>query len=536
MKLEDFLRLSALPLIQVKSMYFKPNIPQDKLANAIREYAHGVGMSTVAVLIDETFWGNAKEGLLITNENIRLSKKLGGSVIALASVSEIRIHDHQLIVNDSPVAKLSNPEVMPCAALGATLNDFVLASRKAAISLPCPAAVDYSTMQKLAAFLARLTVPRYFDSAPAGQRKPGATTTSYALTSALTEEQRQLLRFKGSFAPNEELLCAAWLDSHVRDEFFCVTNCGVHSIRSSRPVVFISHDDLRNLSAIEEYQESRYVGLRLSNGDGVIVSVQNAFVRPYAFELFSGVINILNGHEPPGPGAEDVSSQRPVNAAPPVVANLARTEDRNAIDQILVAAIAAMENDHVDDDEDEDDRQFLELFFGPFRKVYGFATSVETRRKLWPAGSPPTEDMLFVYVILVSCLYSNGLQSLPQGFKSEMGDAWFSMHALSQVFREAIQATCERAGVAFELDEESAMVIQLLTCDLGRGTNRENDEFLSKVLSHSGVDKPSELAVMAFEKVGIPAQVTRQLLKQATVVTQEWYLHLAREAAAGRLD
>ena len=105
MKLDDFLRLSVIPQIQVTSLYFKPNIPQEKLVNAIREYAPDVGMSTAIALLDETFWGNAKEGMIVTNEKIILSKKFGGRVIPLASVNQIEIKDKNLIVNDLPLAR-----------------------------------------------------------------------------------------------------------------------------------------------------------------------------------------------------------------------------------------------------------------------------------------------------------------------------------------------------------------------------------------------------------------------------------------------
>lgn len=76
MKLDDFLRLSVIPQIQVTSLYFKPNIPQEKLVNAIREYAPDVGMSTAIALLDETFWGNAKEGM--ANSESKCNDRMSG--------------------------------------------------------------------------------------------------------------------------------------------------------------------------------------------------------------------------------------------------------------------------------------------------------------------------------------------------------------------------------------------------------------------------------------------------------------------------
>ncbi len=331
MNLENFLRNTILPQMQVTSLYFKPEIPQDKLANAIREYAPSVGMSTVVVLVDETFWGNAKEGMIVTNEQIILSKKLGGRTIQLTSVNQIEIKDKNLIINDLPVAKFSNPEVMPLVAFGTKLNEFVLATKKTAVDhLQSPSTLDDSTTGKLTTFLARITEPLFFESAPAAQRKPGATTPGFVLASSINDELRQFLRFKAGFAPNEKILCASWLDNHdCKDYFFCVTNFGVYSLTNSRPVSFISHVDLRNLNVVEEYKESRYIGLRFSNGQEIIVSIQNAFVRPYAQELFAGVINILNGREPEIRHNEMGCNQQAANAAHQLPTSSVRLQHEN---------------------------------------------------------------------------------------------------------------------------------------------------------------------------------------------------------------
>lgn len=299
MNLEDFLGRSVIPQLQVTSLYFKPEIPRDKLANAIREYAPGVGMSAVVVLLDETYFGNAKEGMIVTNEKIILSKKLGGHVIQFSEIDRIEIGEKNLIVNDLPLAKFSKPEVMPLAAFGAKLNEFVVASKRASDGLRSKVALDDAIKNKLISFLGRIVEPLYFDSIPVERRMPGAVTIGYVTAANITDDQCQVLRFKAGLASSEEILCVSWLDGHGdNDYFFCVTDCGVYSVRPSEPMMFISHEDLSNLHAIEEYKESRYVGLRLSNNQGFIVSIQNVSMRPFAYELFTGLISILNGREP----------------------------------------------------------------------------------------------------------------------------------------------------------------------------------------------------------------------------------------------
>lgn len=51
-------------------LFFKPNIPPKKLANAIKAYAPHVKEEDVYILADETVFGKADNGMLITNIEI----------------------------------------------------------------------------------------------------------------------------------------------------------------------------------------------------------------------------------------------------------------------------------------------------------------------------------------------------------------------------------------------------------------------------------------------------------------------------------
>ena len=55
-------------------IFFKPNIPPKKLANAISSYASHVKADDVFVLADETVFGKADNGLLITNSEILIKE------------------------------------------------------------------------------------------------------------------------------------------------------------------------------------------------------------------------------------------------------------------------------------------------------------------------------------------------------------------------------------------------------------------------------------------------------------------------------
>ena len=52
--------------IKDSHIFFQPDIPQKKLRNALISYAEGVQEQDVLVLVDNTVFGSAKDGALLT--------------------------------------------------------------------------------------------------------------------------------------------------------------------------------------------------------------------------------------------------------------------------------------------------------------------------------------------------------------------------------------------------------------------------------------------------------------------------------------
>jgi hypothetical protein len=61
---------SAIKKISDSKIIFSHNTAKKKLTNAIASFAPEVSASEVIVLIDDTFFGGAKEGLIITNKSL----------------------------------------------------------------------------------------------------------------------------------------------------------------------------------------------------------------------------------------------------------------------------------------------------------------------------------------------------------------------------------------------------------------------------------------------------------------------------------
>jgi hypothetical protein len=63
----------------MKDVHIKPSIPIKKLQAAISSYAFGVPETDVLVLLDDTVFGGAKEGLILTSDSMYCKQKTGGA-------------------------------------------------------------------------------------------------------------------------------------------------------------------------------------------------------------------------------------------------------------------------------------------------------------------------------------------------------------------------------------------------------------------------------------------------------------------------
>lgn len=311
MTLADYLGHTSLGLTQTGAAYFAPAIPSDKLHNAIGAYAPTVAPHDVVVLVDETFWGSGKEGLLITNDHVYLSPKLSATrKIALDAVQSISGDGRQLVVNGAALGRFSKLELMVGAAVLAEVNAYLQFRRAVVGGPPRRNAVPPDVTEQLREFLVRFVKPRFFDNASPESRKR-ERTVGYLLGHEVDPRQVELVRFKLNFPADEELLSLSSLGINSEDQFFCVTNCGVHSIRSERPHIFVAHEALRSTAVAESIEESVFQGVLLGTGERVLVSRTNVAIRPYGAELLTGLIAILNRHDVPALDDEAELRQEP---------------------------------------------------------------------------------------------------------------------------------------------------------------------------------------------------------------------------------
>ncbi len=101
------LELSNEPFERV---FVAPNIPRKKLQGALDSYGKRLQAQDVVVLIDDTVFGGAREGVLITETQIRCKAKFEQTEIRLLGcLSEITAHDAHIRIHGEPFITLCVP-------------------------------------------------------------------------------------------------------------------------------------------------------------------------------------------------------------------------------------------------------------------------------------------------------------------------------------------------------------------------------------------------------------------------------------------
>lgn len=107
-KLRDFLRKFLPPDQAFQRMYVAPNIPLKKLSGAISSYANDVDIDEVLLLVDDTIWGGAGDGVLVL-ENRVIFKELGDSrvPVAMEKLADMRTEDNAVYLRARRLIKLN---------------------------------------------------------------------------------------------------------------------------------------------------------------------------------------------------------------------------------------------------------------------------------------------------------------------------------------------------------------------------------------------------------------------------------------------
>ncbi|WDL19995.1 DnaJ domain-containing protein [Xanthomonas campestris pv. campestris] len=123
----DGLALNGEPLERI---FIAPRIPHKKLAGALESYGQGLQPQDVVVLIDDTLFGGAREGVLITEAQIRCKAVFQPVEIRLLGVlSVITTEGKYVYINGKRFADLNMPNKCDLKALFKAVSRYMQQSR-----------------------------------------------------------------------------------------------------------------------------------------------------------------------------------------------------------------------------------------------------------------------------------------------------------------------------------------------------------------------------------------------------------------------
>lgn len=89
-----------ITLSRCPKIFIKPNIPSKKLSNALSSYANNIKEEDVLLLVDDTVFGSAKDGLILTSTTIATKRSYENpKLIKLDQVKEISFYKSEILIN-----------------------------------------------------------------------------------------------------------------------------------------------------------------------------------------------------------------------------------------------------------------------------------------------------------------------------------------------------------------------------------------------------------------------------------------------------
>lgn len=110
-----------------QKIHVAPNIPRKKLYGAIDSYGGGLKPADIVALVDNTVFGGAKEGVLITEREIRFKEIFQpGGAIALEAVEKIEAVKNRVRVNGRNIIELNVTDESEAREFFDLLNDYCM--------------------------------------------------------------------------------------------------------------------------------------------------------------------------------------------------------------------------------------------------------------------------------------------------------------------------------------------------------------------------------------------------------------------------
>lgn len=263
LSLKDYVRLCGATMISSSRVFFAPDIPKNKLEGAMARYGHGLDWSDVVVLIDDTIFGGAKEGGLITQYEMRVQEK-GKSVtrIEYDQIQTLCSSENAIFVNESKkVAQFVLQAAQELCYVVSVVDDYLANFRRAPPSTGC---VEHERLSPRV--IEEICTWHLYDSEE-GKR------LNYHMGTSIEPDMMRTVRFSLSIPEDEQVIaiCNLALHTPYGQEAFVVTSLGLHS-KCERAMTFISWNSLQSMSIDGEYTQKIYCGVALNHQQKILCS------------------------------------------------------------------------------------------------------------------------------------------------------------------------------------------------------------------------------------------------------------------------
>ena len=129
--LGDFLRARLAPYVGFSRIYFAPRIPVKKLSAARGNYAADIKEETVIALIDCTVFGGAKEGIVLTEDGMRIKDLMSMAIdLRWTDTRSLDVRGTAILFNGHQVTDATMVDKPELQRLFGAVWEFVQVSRE----------------------------------------------------------------------------------------------------------------------------------------------------------------------------------------------------------------------------------------------------------------------------------------------------------------------------------------------------------------------------------------------------------------------
>lgn len=297
LKLSEFVSLSGLTSITSNTVYFPPNIPIKKINGAQSSHGGIINPSDIAILIDDTVFGSAKDGVVITNESIYIKEGSKPSRnYKLNDITSVSSNENVIFINGQNSAKMVLAAKLELGYVFATVNEYIQNSRNPKIAIQETDEFDSTEIIKICR---KYTTPRIkADFDPAGPYTKPTVTPKFYVAEAISEKMLGMVKFCLSISDDDKVLAIFDLARHGDNakNAFVVTTHGLYSkSEDDKTTTYISWGQLKKLKLINSYEGGYTCGVKFSNNIQIACTWKNGVVAPFGFELINDLIDHVGG-------------------------------------------------------------------------------------------------------------------------------------------------------------------------------------------------------------------------------------------------